>query len=141
MIYFDIYLFFPTIVGPLWFHTISFRSSPASGALLAASPLARDSYSATFPRIFEQKRDCSQSKPSVEQLASVFEIKFIFKGNRQQIFHIFNLSQTKHRHFNLCHTTNVLGELKRFFHPRLFYSSKCTGISRHRLPLVQNIFR
>ena len=29
--------------------------------LLAASPLARDSYSATFPpRIFEQKRDCSQ---------------------------------------------------------------------------------
>ena len=31
-------------------------------ALLAASPLARDSYSATFPpRIFEQKRDCSQS--------------------------------------------------------------------------------
>ena len=31
-------------------------------ALLAASPLARDSCSATFsPRIFEQKRDCSQS--------------------------------------------------------------------------------
>ena len=32
-------------------------------ALLAASPLARDSCSATFfPRIFEQKRDCSQSR-------------------------------------------------------------------------------
>ena len=31
-------------------------------ALLVASPLARDSRSATFPsRIFEQKRDCSQS--------------------------------------------------------------------------------
>ena len=31
-------------------------------ALLAASPLAHDSCSATFrPRIFEQKRDCSQS--------------------------------------------------------------------------------
>ena len=31
--------------------------------LFAASPLTRDSCSATFfPRIFEQKRDCSQSK-------------------------------------------------------------------------------
>ena len=35
-------------------------------ALLAASPLARDSCSATFcPRVFEQKRDCSHSQSSV----------------------------------------------------------------------------
>ena len=41
----------------------SSKAASSARALLAASPLARDSCSPTFsPRIFEQKRDCSQSR-------------------------------------------------------------------------------
>ena len=43
-----------------------------SRALLAALLLARDSCSASFsPRIFEQKRDCSQSKGQLPLIRSI----------------------------------------------------------------------
>ena len=48
------------------------RARSEAGVLLAASPLARDSCSATFPpRIFEQKGDCSQSKTTVKLLKNL----------------------------------------------------------------------
>ena len=41
-------------------------------ALLAASPLARDSCSATFPRGFSSKRDCSQSSLTLDASKKVY---------------------------------------------------------------------
>ena len=53
-----------------------FARLPPRG-LLAALPLARDSCSATFSsRIFEQKRDCSQSRPIIAEFSSVADALF-----------------------------------------------------------------
>ena len=61
-------------------------------ALLAASPLARDSCSATFfPRIFEQKRDCSQSNEQPKYVGILiqynFGIKIRFLYKRKPMLH------------------------------------------------------
>ena len=52
-------------------------------AVLAASSLARDSCSATFsPRIFEQKRDCSQSSSLARDSCSATFSPRIFEQKR-----------------------------------------------------------